>query len=875
MRPHRLILSGWGPYKEKIDIDFTDFDRRGLFLITGATGAGKTTVFDAITYALYGDLSGETREKNSVRSDFAGPDTLTCAELYFGHGEKEYFIKRNPEYLRPKKRSLGNTAFTKEKENAVLKLPDGNILEGTREVNAKMKEILSLDYAQFKQVTMIAQGEFTKLLLAKPQEKTKIFRDLFGTGIYDKFSQELRNRSNSLYAKVMEQRHRIEEDFKLISLTIPDNPNYADCIAGIEKEEKALKQESKKKEAAIEGLEKEEKELSVLLAQAEENNSRFAKRQELKLEQEKLMGQEAEVRLLEERLIRARKAAALDQEHFQYKQTEKQLLLLKEQIQTDEKTVHEGQKTQREKEGIYHNRESVAEYLDLRKELEENRVKEQKLQEQKQEAQQELEKYQEAFLQIQARKETAEAQYRQADKAYKQSVVGLAARLLVEGEPCPVCGSLEHPKKAPVAGHILSEEELEQMRLTVQDLQEAYQNQFAAAGQKQSDAEARRQEYETLFSQNRALEKRIREAGKKLEETSISRETMSKLAAMTVKEAKERLESDVKEYEVLSVQIEYKQKTIKEKKEEAKQEQKALLQAEKALENALHKYGFESLQALEEGRIAFEQQAVLEKRITQYRQQTASNESLLKQMDEVLKDKQPEETKALEERLRLLAKEKKEAAGCLQQQKIRLSEFKKARQSVRQKLSAMEELQKEYGYVKDLENMACGNNARKLVFEQFVLAGYFEEILRAANLRFAKMTSERYELSRINEVGDGRSKDYLEVQVFDFYTGRYRSVKTLSGGELFKASLCLALGLSDVIQAMHGGIRVEALFIDEGFGALDTQSLDQACEVLHSLTESNRLIGIISHVPQLRERIENQLVVEKTSSGSKVKIVVT
>ena len=168
--------------------------------------------------------------------------------------------------------------------------------------------------------------------------------------------------------------------------------------------------------------------------------------------------------------------------------------------------------------------------------------------------------------------------------------------------------------------------------------------------------------------------------------------------------------------------------------------------------------------------------------------------------------------------------------------------------------------------------MACGNNGKRLVFEQYVLAGYFEEILRAANLRLSKMSGGRYELSRLGEISDGRSKDNLEIQVFDYYTGKYRSVKTLSGGESFKASLALALGMSDVVQGYSGGIRVDTLFIDEGFGALE--SIEQACQTLLSLVEKDRLIGIISHVPELSEKIEKQIIVSKTKAGSGVRLIV-
>lgn len=865
MKPQRLILSGWGPYRELVEIDFTGFERRGLFLITGATGAGKTTVFDAVTYALYGDLSGETREKNSVRSDFAESTTLTYAELYFSHGGKEYYIRRNPEYQRLKKRKNGDGALTRERENAILRLPGGTVLEGTKEVNGKIREILAIDYAQFKQVTMIAQGEFTRLLLAKPQEKTKLFRDLFGTGIYDRFTQELRSRSMELAGKAAEQKRLMAEDLKRASLTVPEHPDYAEIGERLEAEEKQLKAEGKGLEAALDAQEKAEKELERKASAAEENNSRFVRKQALKEEQEKLCGQEESIQGLEEALVRARKAAGAEKEHILLKQTEKNLEDRKAQLAENTGSLNVWKAQQKEKETVYIQREQIGTYLEARRALSENRRKEAVLEKQKQAAEQELKQSREDFLKLQIQKEAAEEAYLQADREYKQSVIGIAAKLLEEGKPCPVCGSLHHPRKAPAAEHVLSEEELEKLRLQMQKLQEAYQEQFVQTQRKQTESEQIGAEYETVLAQNSTLLQTIREQECRFAD----------FGALSVEQAEQKLLQDVKQYETLSVRMEEKQGLIEKQEAAVRKEQEAWEQIKQKFEASLQKCGFETKQDFEHSRMELERQTEYEERIADYRQKKAANESMLKQLSEELKGKQPEDTEALQEALQLAVQTRKGTLTRLQQQKIRLSELQKTRQSVRGRLAELKKVQTEYGYVKDLENMASGNNAKRLVFEQFVLAGYFEEILRAANLRFAKMTSGRYALMRVSEVGDGRSKDYLEVQVQDFYTGRPRSVKTLSGGELFKASLSLALGLSDVIQAMHGGILVEALFLDEGFGALDNQSLDQACEVLHSLTEKSRMIGIISHVPQLRERIENQLIVEKTSSGSKVKIVVT
>lgn len=873
MKPHRLIVSGWGPYKETADIDFTGFDRRGLFLITGDTGSGKTTVFDAITYALYGELSGGIREKNSVRSDFAQADTLTYAELYFSHGTQEYWVRRNPEYLRPKKRKTGTDSFTKEKENAVLRLPDGRVLEGTREVNAKIREILTLDYAQFKQVTMIAQGEFTRLLLAKPSEKTKIFRDLFGTGIYEKFTQELRNRSIKLRERVLEQRRRIVEEWEAVSLTNLDNPDAKICCEALESEEKNLTKSIKERQAEFNKLEQESGQAALLLAQAEENNSCFTKMDELKKEQEQLRDRESDIRDFSHKLTRSKKAAALEGKYILRKQREETLIKQQKQLQQEELLLADWLTKQQEKAGLSKNRSLIDKYLELKKELEEDRSQETKLRKQKEKAERILEQNQTEFLTLQTQKEEAEKQYQQADKAYKQSVIGLAARMLVEGKPCPVCGSLEHPNKAAKAEHILSEEELEKLRNMLQKLQEDYERQYAKSCLQKAEADRLKQEYENLLNSIQEREQQLKAKQNTLQ--TLPGISSKQAEFLTGKQAKEWMAEEIRQYEMLTGRIGEKQASVSRLEAEIREEQGKLQKATVELEEECQKQGFETIAGLEESRMNLEEQTELENRIAAYHRQVEANTRLLSQMEEMLRGKQPEETAQLQEKLRILTAEKEEQKTGLQKGQIRLAELKKARKRIQKSRAEAEELEQEYGYVKDLENMACGNNAKKLVFEQFVLAGYFEKILHAANRRLAQLTFHRYEFSRVQEVGDGRSKDNLEVQVFDLYTGRFRAATTLSGGELFKASLSLALGLSDMIQSMHGGIRVESLFLDEGFGNLDGESLEQACRVLQSLTENDRMIGIISHVSQLREQIENQLIVEKTSGGSKVKIVIT
>lgn len=306
-----------------------------------------------------------------------------------------------------------------------------------------------------------------------------------------------------------------------------------------------------------------------------------------------------------------------------------------------------------------------------------------------------------------------------------------------------------------------------------------------------------------------------------------------------------------------------------EEQDALRKEQEEILKFREALTQS----GFRSKVEYEHARMERKQREALDLELREYRKREAANRELYEHLKASVKSTEIADLTLLEEELEQTKLIRKNAMEGQKNWDRHLKEVRRTIKLMQTRRVQMEEKEKEYGYVKDLENMASGNNAKKLVFEQYVLAGYFEEILRAANLRFRTMTSGRYEMSRVEQVGDGRVKDNLEIQVMDYYTGKYRSVRTLSGGESFKASLSLALGMSDVIQAMSGGVRVDALFIDEGFGSLDSESLDQACETLMSLVEKNRLIGIISHVPELRERIDCQLVVERTPAGSKVKTI--
>lgn len=873
MKPKKLILSGWGPYRDRIEVDFTKLEERGLFLITGATGAGKTTLFDAITYALYGLMSGDVREKNSVRSDFADMDTATFVDFSMLHGGKEYRIVRNPEYLRPKKRAGGKKEYTKEKESAVLYLADGIVVQGVSEVNRRMQEVLVLDYRQFKQISMIAQGEFARLLAASPAEKTRIFRSIFSTAVYDIFAVTLRSRANELYKRVMEYKHRMTEDIHLLREEAEDNAallelisaeNYSFekvllCLTEMQAEEKKFL-DSGEREYQV--LEKEITALVEEITECEEMNKKLCQLKETHRKLESLKEQEQEIRKKEEIRRQAQAAANLNGD---FVLCEKEQALYVSLFEKKEKIKAELQRIEEKKKRLfflYENREVLQRAYECREQYYVRKKSFLELQQQTIEKNNELCKLQNIYLKQEAITEEKKTAFEEADKLYKRAAVGIAARLLREGEPCPVCGSLEHPQKAVVTAEVPDEEGLQRLK---------------TAYHAENDKLLR------LHGETAVLQGELQ--GRKEQETEaklLIEEDRSQLAAFSEeirgwieKNEKRFFEAELEEYQRLQVQEKERREQWFGAAEEVTQQKKCMEETLFRFEQKCMEAGFSSAEVFQQSIKSQQELETLENDINQYQSEIQAQESLRVHLQSETLGREMADTKEL----RLHLEEKKEKRQeVLSRQSVwnhRLQEVRKVQRSLQEKLSKQQALSKEYGIVKDLDNLASGNNTRRLVFEQYVLSGYFEQILRAANIRLAKMTDGRYELSRVEEVGDGRTKDSLEMQIMDYYTGKLRSVKTLSGGESFKTSLSLALGMSDVIQSYSGGIRVETLFIDEGFGALDGESLEQACQTLISLAKRDKLIGIISHVPELSEKIGNQIVITKTKVGSSVEVVVS
>ena len=868
MKPEKLILCGWGPYKDQTVVDFDKLNNSGLFLVTGQTGAGKTTIFDAIAYALYGVLSGEVREKGSVRSDFAGSDTKTYVELFMSHKNERYHISRNPEYMRPKKRKSGESAYTKEKENAVLIMPDGSIIAGNQEVTAKIEELLSMDSRQFRQISMIAQGEFSKILFASSAEKNAIFRELFGTGIYAQVQLQLKSRSGHLYQEYMVYKNKMEEDIHLLdlqdeawkALTMEGGMDPKAVTDYLKKTLKKEKAEISKQKKETEALEYDLLNLQKEIENIRQINERFHELEENKKKIEELDLKRSEMEELEKQIQLAKKTQVLF--------LEEKVLLEKEQAVAEaikrseflKKEIEKLCKQKEELEKILKIKDRALEAFAVSEQMQElDNIVRQQEQKQKQLSMQLL-KARMAYEEAQKEAEKNNRCYEEADARYKRAVIGIAAKLVKEGEACPVCGSLTHPKIAHVEEEIPDEAQLEDLKQKAQESR---------------GKESRLYEQALLFiNEEKYLQENFKETQKQLEETTKRLDSFSVEVIQYINShTKEQLEETIKKaVEIQSVYTE-KQRNLEETNEQISKKSMEAEKSRLAFVKKLSMNGFEgkdqyqqAVQTLhklpewEQERRIYEDSCMTAKKMQEYLQ------NILK--DCVRKDEMPYSAQLGECQDKLKA-----CRRDLEQLNIRVSQITRCMEGLEKNYAQAEKIKEQYGIVKDLDDLANGNNARRLVLEQYVLAGYFENILKAANLRLKNMTDGRYELLRAGQVSDGRKKDNLEIEVMDYYTGRKRSVKTLSGGETFKASLAMALGMSDCIQAESGGMEIETLFIDEGFGALDEESLEQACETLQSLAGKNRMVGVISHVVQLRERIEHQIIIEKRNNGSYVKIV--
>ena len=751
MKPTSLVLSGWGPYRGVEQADFETM-QQGLFLVSGPTGSGKTTIFDGITFALYGEVSGSIREKDSLRSDFADASTPTFVTLNFTHRGKQYRVTRNPKYDRPKLKGEG---MTTEPEGGELYEGETLLASGSSQVTERVTGLLGLDYRQFRQISMIAQGEFQQLLVSSSKERTQIFRDIFQTRIYDTMTALLSARVKALNGRIDEVKHRADEitgTFRIENgdweeLKSKKNRNYRKILDFIEQEDDRLESRERELASCLGELDRSYKEQVRAIEELRSGNQAVRKYENDRKTLEKLEEERDSLKEQKRELAKAYGRIPVRRERLEGKKSE--LRVLEEQ------------------------KKGLASWQAACRQLTER---------------------QETYLKLDGEAKEKKRIYEYQDDCFKKAAAGIIARDLTEGIPCPVCGSTVHPVPASMEGEVPDEKEIRRLKA---DYEAASEKASAAAGAAAALVGAVKNMEENLgvMDLSDGGEKALLEIGEKL-----------KLLEEETKQEEKEIRDCEKEYQDCSVKLE--------KQKAAYSQLKASIRVPKQTE-LVDLSGFEA--------------ALLE--CERDRKQTAKE------------------------------KERTGAALALNRQSL---------STLKGHLEVKEKLETEYGVVRELERAAGGYNGRNLVFEQYVLSVYFEDILRAANQRLLKMSGERYELHRLERARDRRSRESMEMEVLDQYTGKRRSVKSLSGGEAFNAALALALGTSDVIQSYAGGIQVEALFVDEGFGSLDAEAREQAVAILTSLSGGSSMVGIISHVEELKEQIGSHILVEKTNQGSRI-----
>lgn len=1047
MKPIQLIMCGWGSYPGKSVVDFKRFYYDGLFLITGPTGGGKTTIFDAISFALYGNVSGKTREKTSVRSDFAPLDMDTYVELLFSHKGMEYKIRRSPRYLRPKKRGEG---FTTSNETAELSIHHEAPIVNLSEVNSKMNEIMGVNYEQFKKIAMIAQGEFLELLISSSKDRVDILRNLFKTNQYEKIQHHLSDKSNTLFNEIEESRHKVEEGIHLIDTGDNDelkilcntpNLNHDNIVETSKEYINYDKEILSSMNMELDMTDKNSKEKISLITQGEQLNSNIDRLNQITTHLEEKLKEEDKIKAKEKILQKALSAEKVraDERIYQDALKKQEGVLdkmnrlketvrdLKPKVSLGMEEYKEAEKNESFIEELQNEYSRLEGYLPLTKDLIhfKNQVitleeemkslknkeealgvleeeKKQKREEQKKEflsyedlgthigeihlltqiGETKDQTYQEGIELIgkltkakdkhnisledyeKTSKEFSDFRYiyQLKEETYKNAIVGIVAKLVKKEEPCPVCGSLEHPNIARISEEVPDEAQMERLSIELEKKKELADRLYQKTIKQKT-------EVDTLVHQVEGILEKLKipfESGQLIDKLSVLRdkkeenvsyieglkEQLTKLKSKRSRKLELRQEMDTLDGEIAEIQRkkemntqiyhEKKSKTdvlkgkveqltlrlsegfpdvwgnelnIKEQiliqmnerkikiqklkdeivkaKENYELLKAQLLSNQTLLENSeeeskglkeevdlkkqqfnysLNKNKFKEEEEYKNATGFIHEIDNLSNEINEFYEEKSSLEKTKSALEEQIQNQPYVDIDALRRQLEELGEKEKKLRKEKEVLTSRINTNQKLINSIEIHLTKKEDLENEYGILKDLDNVTKGYNKERLVFEQYVLATYFEDIIMAANQRLSPMTNGRYELLKVDQVADARTTDSLNLEVLDNYTGKKRSVKTLSGGESFKAALALALGLSDIVQNNAGGIQIDTLFIDEGFGSLDTESLDQALDTLTSLTQHNRLIGIISHVNELKERIDNQIIVEKTNTGSKIKI---
>lgn len=871
MKPLMLRMCAFGPYARRTEINFETLGENGLFLITGDTGAGKTTIFDAISFALYGEAAGgkERRAAKSFRSDYAAQTEDTWVELTFRHMGHVYYLWRSPEYTRASKRGDGVIVH---KHAAELHSDTGEAWSSLDEIAQRVQELIGLTRDQFAQTVMIAQGDFLRILNAKSNERRDLFQRLFGTLQYAQLQQRLREKNADAQQKrdtlekrlqIAASRVSVDEDYadrEALALYLSE-PKYADRL--LTALDSLLAFESEKRARIASRLEAADRRLAdaaAALADARHTNEEFALLDRCRAALDKLVDEQSAIDDDEARLARARRALQLAPAGTLCSRNAEELSSAQRKLTEAERQCTEIGKDLPTLETAYANAERALPEVEAQKQLAA----------QLQEclpllAELETRAAEEARLKLKLAQSldvshSADEKYMRIKDAYYLGQCGLLAAGLRDGEPCPVCGSTKHPAPAKPADASVSREVLERAEKAQRDAAAAVQEVDVSLSRVRAVMQVQKKQLAARGIQEgdtrRALESRIRQArdeAARISRAELDARNALERARRMRAESEARRQSAVETHARLTAEGERLQASF----------------ARLLAENDFADEAEYRLARLPENRIR-----ELEARITAHNESRRSLTDRVDAQNRKLAGRTRVDLDTLTTAFQKLSVERDALRGDEADASRRLALNESAMKELRDVRRAQASHAEDWAVLDELYRAVSGQLSQrvKITFETYVQQYYFKQVVAAANKRLTLLTDGMFVLRLKEEARDRRSQAGLDLDVFDRSTGQWRDVTTLSGGESFMASLALALGLSDVVQAESGGVRLDAMFIDEGFGTLDENALRNALELLSRLADGDRLIGVISHMPELRDRIDKKIVVRKHLWGAQATI---
>ena len=926
MRPIKLVLSAFGPYASKIELDLSKLGENGVYLITGDTGAGKTTIFDAITFALFGKPSGDIRDVKTLRSEYAKEEIETYVELDFVYHDEEYHIYRRPEYTYTHVQKNGEVKQRSKATDAYLILPNGERIVKPTEVTKQVEQLLGMKRDQFRQIAMIAQGSFLEILNADTKERGKLFEKVFMTSKYSVLMDRLNQMAKESYLALNDAKLRLQQIISDVRVPEILQEQYAqtletfamndiqpvydlldEIIASSKESTEKLQKQKAQVQNQLQKSRKEEtektKQLQDLLSLEKLLKEKPAKEEKANLYAERVKNDGEKYHIQIDAL--KKEQAQIEHELPEYEsltklstklaEIKKQISIISKDLETKinfKKQLDEDIALKQKEAHTLTDSELSLNKVILKQEEIEKKVSAfhhaSMIQSNYQNAVNALKEKTQLLQESTDRKVILQKQYDDAQISYFANQAGLLALRLTKGEPCPVCGSLEHPRPASHSNKLVTEEEINQYKKKVDQAEKEYQITSKACADASLKMNALQNELELVLKSVTEETVSFEDVQLFIDEHTVQLKKEEKEISTRIKQ----LQQQSKHYQELQKMIPQLQQKLTAISEEVSQNQIAQTklsveyeQLQKQVQEITAKLKYTSETA------AKNRMSMITKQILEYQQQInrLENESKLA-MDELvyvsaqidmLKGKvsssideipnQQKQLKILQTEIENLQVQQEEILKCIHNTELYESDAQDRKKKIVSESDAYQIKLSRYSSLKELADVAMGNgrsSKEKITLQEYVQIAYLDRMIHKANERYLSMSNQQYQLVRSAGTKDKRSHEALDLDVIDFSNGSIRPVSSLSGGESFIASLALALGMSDEIQSQAGGIQIDTMFIDEGFGTLDQDSLNNAIQTLMNLSGENRLVGIISHVKELKERIHKGIIVTKDLHGS-------